>query len=220
MAEKIKVIDVNVGIFDENDRIAAEVRAMNRAAGTFMVNIMASPGAGKTTTLLRTIDALSDDFKMGVMEADIDATVDAEKMSAAGVRTIQVHTGGECAMDAAMTKAALEEFDASGLDIVFLENVGNLVCPAEQDTGADINVEILSIPEGDDKPLKYPLMFTICQAVLVNKTDTRRFFSFDDEAFVKRVHDLNPNAEVFFFSAKTGEGFDAWTDWLKEQIRK
>ena len=219
MAEKIKVIDVNVGIFDENDRIAAEVRAMNRAAGTFMVNIMASPGAGKTTTLLRTIDALSDDFKMGVMEADIDATVDAEKMSAAGVRTIQVHTGGECAMDAAMTKAALEEFDTSGLDLIFLENVGNLVCTAEQDTGADINVEILSIPEGDDKPLKYPLMFTVCQAVLVNKTDTRRFFGFDDEAFVQRVHDLNPNAEIFFFSAKTGEGFDAWTDWLKEKVR-
>ena len=219
MAEKIKVIDVNVGVFDENDRIAAEVRAMNKSNGSVLVNVMASPGSGKTTTLLRTIDELSKDYSIGVMEADIEAVVDAEKMDAAGVRTIQVHTGGECAMDAAMTKAALEEFDASGLDLIFLENVGNLVCTAEQDTGADINVEILSIPEGDDKPLKYPLMFTVCQAVLVNKTDTRRFFGFDDEAFVQRVHDLNPNAEIFFFSAKTGEDFEAWTDWLKDQIR-
>ena len=220
MAEKIKVIDVNVGIFDENDRIAAEVRAMNRAAGTFMVNVMASPGAGKTTTLLRTIDALAADYRMGVMEADIDATVDAEKMSAAGVRTIQVHTGGECAMDAAMTKAVLEEFDTSDLDLIFLENVGNLVCTAEQDTGADINVEILSIPEGDDKPLKYPLMFTVCHAVLVNKTDARKFFNFDDDAFVKRVHELNPSAEIFFVSAKTGEGFGDWIDWLKSKLQK
>ena len=218
MERKVKVIDVNIGIFEENDRIAAEVRAMNRANGCFMVNIMASPGAGKTTTLLRTIDALSGDYKMGVMEADIDATVDAEKMSAAGVRTMQIHTGGECAMDASMTKAALEEFDSSGLDLIFLENVGNLVCTAEQDTGADVNVEILSLPEGDDKPLKYPLMFQVTQAVIVNKTDTRKYFNFDDEEFVKRVHHLNPESEVFFLSAKTGDGFDAWIDWLKKQI--
>jgi len=219
MSKKVKVIDVNVGIFEENDRIASEVRAMNRANGCFMVNIMASPGAGKTTTLLRTIDALKDEFKMGVMEADIDATVDAEKMSAAGVRTMQIHTGGECAMDASMTKAALEEFDASDLDLIFLENVGNLVCTAEQDTGADINVEILSLPEGDDKPLKYPLMFTVTQAVIVNKTDTRKFFNFDDEEFVKRVNHLNPKSEVFFLSAKTGDGFDEWVDWLRAQIK-
>lgn len=219
MSKNIKVIDVNVGIFEENDRIASEVRSMNRANGCFMVNIMASPGAGKTTTLLRTIDALSDEFKMGVMEADIDATVDAEKMSAAGVRTMQIHTGGECAMDASMTKAALEEFDASDLDLIFLENVGNLVCTAEQDTGSDINVEILSLPEGDDKPLKYPLMFTVTQAVIVNKTDTRKFFNFDDEEFVKRVHHLNPKSEVFFLSAKTGDGFDEWVDWLRAQAR-
>lgn len=220
MEEKIKVIDVNVGIFEENDRKAAEVRAMNRANGCFMVNIMASPGAGKTTTLLRTIDALKDEYKMGVMEADIEATVDAEKMSAAGVRSMQIHTGGECAMDASMTKAALEEFDSTDLDLIFLENVGNLVCTAEQDTGADINVEILSLPEGDDKPLKYPLMFTVTQAVIVNKTDTRKFFNFNDEEFVKRVHHLNPASEVFFLSARTGEGFDEWVDWLKAQIEK
>lgn len=212
-----KVIDVNVGVFDLNDRIAAEVRQKNKEDHTFMINLMASPGAGKTTTLLRTIQALGPDYKIGVMEADIDATVDAEKMAAAGVRTIQVHTGGECAMDAAMTQQALEEFDTSDLDLLFMENVGNLVCPAEQDTGATVNAVILSLPEGDDKPLKYPLMFQVCQVVLVNKTDTRKFFRFDDQAFVERVHRLNPAARIFFLSAKTGEGFEAWVDWLKEK---
>jgi len=214
----VKVIDVNVGIFEENDRIAGEVRALNKKNGTLLVNIMASPGSGKTTTLLRTIDDLGDEYNVGVMEADIDATVDAERMEAAGVRAMQIHTGGECAMDASMTMAALQEFDTAGLDLIFLENVGNLVCTAEQDTGANVNVEILSLPEGDDKPLKYPLMFTVCQAVIVNKTDTRKFFEFDDEAFVQRVHELNPMAEIFFLSAKTGEGFDEWTDWLRNRI--
>jgi hydrogenase nickel incorporation protein HypB len=216
----VKVIDVNVGIFEENDRIAGEVRALNKKNGTLLVNIMASPGAGKTTTLLRTIDDLGDEYNVGVMEADIDATVDAERMEAAGVRAMQIHTGGECAMDASMTMAALQEFDTAGLDLIFLENVGNLVCTAEQDTGANVNVEILSLPEGDDKPLKYPLMFTVCQAVIVNKTDTRKFFKFDDEAFVQRVHELNPMAEIFFLSAKTGEGFDEWTDWLRRQMSR
>ena len=217
---ELKVIDVNVGVFEINDRIADEVRAINRNNGTFLVNIMASPGAGKTTTLLRTIDALKDEFKIGVMEADIDATVDAEKMQGAGVRSIQIHTGGECAMDASMTKQAIEEFHTEDLDLIFLENVGNLVCPAEQDTGADLNVEILSVPEGDDKPLKYPLMFTVCQCVLINKTDTRKFFRFDDEAVVQRIKRLNPDCEIFFLSAKTGEGFAAWTEWLRERVRK
>lgn len=213
----VKVIDVNVGVFDENNRIADEVRAANRAAGTFMVNIMASPGAGKTTTLLRTIDMLRDEFRIGVMEADIEAQVDAEKMIDAGVSSIQVHTGGECAMDASMVQQALKEFDTGDIDILFMENVGNLVCTAEQDTGADVNVEILSIPEGDDKPLKYPLMFTVCQCVLINKIDTRQWFAFDDEAVVERIHKLNPKAEVFFVSSKTGEGFEQWADWLRSQ---
>ena len=214
----IKVIDVNMGIFEMNDRIAEEVRARNAANGVFMVNLMASPGAGKTTTLLRTIEDMRGEYRIGVMEADIEATVDADKMEAAGVCSIQIHTGGECAMDAAMTKQALDEFETEDLDLLFMENVGNLVCTAEQDTGATVNVEILSLPEGDDKPLKYPLMFTICHAVIVNKTDTRKFFRFDDEAFVSRVHALNPDAEIFFLSAKTGEGFDSWTDWLRRQI--
>lgn len=217
MAE-FKVIDVNMGVFEMNDRIADEVRAKNKENGVFMVNLMASPGSGKTTTLLRTIADLGDEYKIGVMEADIDAEVDAEKMTAAGVRSIQIHTGGECCMDAAMTQQALSEFDTSDLDLLFMENVGNLVCTAEQDTGATVNVEILSIPEGDDKPLKYPLMFTVCQAVLVNKIDTRKFFKFDDEAFVERVHALNPDSKIFFLSSKTGEGFDAWTNWLREQM--
>ena len=214
----VRVIDVNMGVFEMNDRIADEVRARNKANGTFMVNLMASPGSGKTTTLLRTIAELRDEYKIGVMEADIDASVDAEKMIEAGVRSIQIHTGGECAMDASMTQQALEEFDTSDLDLLFMENVGNLVCTAEQDTGATVNVEILSLPEGDDKPLKYPLMFTVCQAVIVNKVDTRKFFRFDDEAFIERVHSLNPDAKIFFLSSKTGEGFDAWTGWLREQI--
>ena len=216
----VRVIDVNMGVFEMNDRIAAEVRARNKENGVFMVNLMASPGAGKTTTLLRTIADLGDEYKIGVMEADIDASVDAEKMAAAGVRSIQIHTGGECAMDAAMTRQALDEFTTDDLDLLFMENVGNLVCTAEQDTGATVNVEILSLPEGDDKPLKYPLMFTVCQAVIVNKTDTRKFFRFDDEAFVERVHNLNPNAEIFFLSSKTGEGFQAWTDWLRAQMKE
>ena len=212
----VKVIDVNVGVFDENDRIADEVRAYNKSKGTRMINIMASPGAGKTTTLLRTIDALKDEYKIGVMEADIEASVDAEKMIDAGVSSIQVHTGGECAMDASMVQQALKEFDTDGIDLLFMENVGNLVCTAEQDTGADYNVEILSVPEGDDKPLKYPLMFSICQCVLINKIDTRNWFSFDDEAVKERIHRLNPDAEVIFLSSKTGESFDQWLDWLRK----
>ena len=215
----VKVIDVKVGVFDENNRIADEVRTYNRSKGTLMINIMASPGAGKTTTLLRTIDALKDEYRIGVMEADIEASVDAEKMQAAGVKSIQVHTGGECAMDASMVRHALQEFDTDGIDLLFMENVGNLVCTAEQDTGADYNVEILSVPEGDDKPLKYPLMFSICQCVLINKIDTRNWFAFDDDAVKERIHKLNPDADVLFLSGKTGEGFDQWIDWLRDRLQ-
>ena len=215
---EVKVINVNVGVFEENNKIADQVRAKNASTGTFLVNVMASPGAGKTSVLLRTIAALKDTFRIGVMEADIDATVDAEKMKQAGVRSIQVHTGGECAMDAAMTMQAIDEFGAGDLDLLFLENVGNLVCPAEQDTGSNINVEILSVPEGDDKPLKYPLMFQVCQCILVNKIDTRKYFPFDDAAFEQRIHDLNPDAKIIFLSAKTLEGFEEWISWLRRQI--
>ena len=215
----VKVIDVNVGVFDENNQIADEIRAYNKSNGTLMINIMASPGAGKTTTLLRTIDALKDEYRIGVLEADIEASVDAEKMLAAGAESIQVHTGGECAMDASMVQQTLKEFDTRELDILFMENVGNLVCTAEQDTGADYNVEILSVPEGDDKPLKYPLMFSVCQCVLINKIDTRPWFKFDDEAVVERIHRLNPDADVIFLSGKTGDGFEQWTRWLHGKLK-
>lgn len=210
----MKVIEVHQSVYAINDEIAEETRRQLKESKTFMVNLMASPGAGKTSTLLKTIEALKADYKIGVMEADIDATVDAEIMAKAGVGSIQVHTGGECAMDAEMTAQAIEEFQATQYDVLFMENVGNLVCPAETDTGASRNVAILSIPEGDDKPLKYPLMFQVCQAVLINKIDTREYFDFDDAAVVERIHDLNPDAKVFFISAKTGEGFEEWIQWL------
>ena len=217
---ELRVIDVNVGIFDANNRIAEETRRENRSSGTFLVNLMASPGAGKSTTLLRTISMLKDKYKIGVMEADIDSVVDAEKMARAGVGTIQVHTGGECAMDASMTSEAIKEFGGRDYDLLFLENVGNLVCPAEQDVGASLNVEILSIPEGDDKPLKYPLMFEVCQCVLINKIDAREFFSFDDEKVKERILARNPQAKIFFVSAKTGEGFADWVAYLEEEMAK
>ena len=217
MAE-FRVINVNVGVFDKNDRVADANRAKLRAQKTFMLNVMASPGAGKTTTLLATIAALKDKYKIGVMEADIDATVDAETMANAGVRSIQVHTGGECAMDAEMTRQALEEFPTEDLDLLFLENIGNLVCPAETDTGASKNIEILSVPEGDDKPLKYPLMFEVCHAVLINKIDTTDYFPFDFDAVEERIHNLNPDCKIFFVSARTGEGMQEWIDWLDSEV--
>lgn len=214
----IQVIEVNESVFAGNDRLADETRQKLKKEGTFLLNVMASPGAGKTSVLLRTIGLLKDRYRMGVMEADIDATVDAEKMQANGVRSIQVHTGGECAMNADMTRQALEEFHTEDLDLLFLENVGNLVCPAEEDVGACRSIEILSVPEGDDKPLKYPLMFQVTQAVLINKIDTKDYFPFDDEAVTRRIHALNPEAKVFFVSAKTGEGFDEWVRWLAGEM--
>ncbi len=215
---EFRVINVNVGVFDKNDRVADANRAKLKAQKTFMLNVMASPGAGTTTTLLATIAALKDKYKIGVMEADIDATVDAETMANAGVRSIQVHTGGECAMDAEMTRQALEEFPTEDLDLLFLENIGNLVCPAETDTGASKNIEILSVPEGDDKPLKYPLMFEVCHAVLINKIDTTDYFPFDFDAVEERIHNLNPDCKIFFVSARTGEGMQEWIDWLDAEV--
>lgn len=216
----MKVIEVHQSVYAVNDEIAARTREKLKKEKTFMINLMASPGAGKTTTLLKTIELLDNRYKIGVMEADIDATVDAEKMKEAGVRSIQVHTGGQCAMDAEMTLQALMEFHTEDLDLLVMENVGNLVCPAETDTGASRNVAILSIPEGDDKPLKYPLMFEVCDVVLINKIDTREFFPFDDDAVVERIHMRNPNAKIFFLSAKTGEGFEPWIEWLENEIKE
>ena len=213
----VKVVEVNESVYAANDHLAEEIRGQLKAQKTFLCNVMASPGAGKSSVLLRTISLLRERYAIGVMEADIDATVDAEKMARAGVQTIQIHTGGECAMNASMTKQGLDRFPTKDLDLVFLENIGNLVCPAEEDTGASMNLEILSVPEGEDKPLKYPLMFEVVQAVLINKIDTKDYFDFDDEKVTERIHALNPEAKIFFVSAKTGEGFDAWVKWLSEQ---
>lgn len=214
----LKVINVNIGVYDKNNKIAEEIRVRNKMNRTFLANIMASPGAGKTSVLLRTIEALRSDYSIGVMEADIDATVDAEKMCSAGVRSIQVHTGGECAMNANMTKEALDEFSADDLDIIFLENVGNLVCPAEEDVGSAVNIEILSIPEGDDKPLKYPLMFEVSDLVLISKVDTLPYFDFDRDKLERNVLLRNPDAQIIYLSAKTGEGMDQWLSWLRDHV--
>ena len=215
---KLKVITVNQSVFAENDAIAAETREALRKKGLLFLNVMASPGAGKTTLLLATIRALKDECRIGVMEADIEATVDAKKIEAAGARAIQVHTGGACAMDAAMTREAVAAIGTEALDLLILENVGNLVCPAETDMGAAANVVLLSVPEGDDKPLKYPLMFEKADLVHVTKTDTRTYSPFDDAQFRQNVRRVNPDAGILFLSAKTGEGLNAWLDWLKTRI--
>lgn len=215
---EFKVIEIKKSVFENNDREADKVREQLKKDRTFLLNLMSSPGSGKTTTLKATIAALKNEYKIGVMEADIDSDVDAKAISETGAKSIQLHTGGMCHLDAGMTKQGLESFDANELDFVVLENVGNLVCPAEFDTGASKNAMILSVPEGDDKPLKYPLMFTVSDVVLINKIDTKSVFDFDDEAVVKRIKKLNPNAEIFFISAKTGEGIDAWAAWLRREI--
>lgn len=213
-----KVIEIKRSVFENNDREADKVRQQLKADRTFLLNLMSSPGSGKTTTLKQTIAALKDEYKIGVMEADIDSDVDAKTIAETGAKSIQLHTGGMCHLDAGMTKQGLDSFGANEFDFVVLENVGNLVCPAEFDTGASKNAMILSVPEGDDKPLKYPLMFTVSDCVLINKIDTKSVFDFDDEAVVERIKELNPNCEIFFISAKTGEGIDAWTNWLRKEI--
>lgn len=213
-----KVIEIKRSVFENNDREADKVRQQLKADRTFLLNLMSSPGSGKTTTLKQTIAALKDEYKIGVMEADIDSDVDAKTIAETGAKSIQLHTGGMCHLDAGMTKQGLDSFGANEFDFVVLENVGNIVCPAEFDTGASKNAMILSVPEGDDKPLKYPLMFTVSDCVLINKIDTKSVFDFDDEAVVERIKKLNPNCEIFFISAKTGEGIDAWTNWLRKEI--
>ena len=213
-----KVIEVKRSIFEDNNADADKLRAELKSEGTFLLNLMSSPGAGKTTTLKRTISMLKDEMKIGVMEADIDSDVDAQAISETGVRAIQIHTGGMCHLDADMTRQGIREFGTKDLDFVVLENVGNLVCPAEFDTGASKNVMILSVPEGHDKPLKYPLMFQICDAVLINKIDVLPYFDFDMERVKEYIQQRNPQAKVFPISAKTGEGMDAWTEWLAAQV--
>ena len=219
MTEPYKIIEVKESVFADNDREAARLRTQLKQDRTFLLNLMSSPGSGKTTTLLRTLEALKDELHIGVMEADIDSDVDAKTIADAGVKSIQLHTGGMCHLDASMTEQGLKEIGTKDLDLVVLENVGNLVCPAEFDTGAVKNAMILSVPEGDDKPLKYPLMFSICDVLLVNKIDVAPYFNFDLDKCVERVKKLNPNIQVFPISALKGEGIEPWADWLREQTK-
>ena len=215
--ERYKIIEVKESVFANNDREAARLREDLKRDKTFLLNLMSSPGSGKTTTLLRTIETLKDELRMGVMEADIDSDVDAEKIAGAGVKSIQLHTGGMCHLDAGMTEQGLREIGTGDLDLVVLENVGNLVCPAEFDTGAVKNAMILSVPEGHDKPLKYPLIFTVCDALIINKIDVLPYFDFDMDKVVEYAHRRNPNLKIFPISAKSGLGVDAWRQWLLEE---
>lgn len=215
--DRFRILEIKQSVFESNDRQADALRARLKEEKVFLLNLMSSPGSGKTTTLRRTIAALKDELRIGVMEADIDSDVDARAIAETGARVIQLHTGGMCHLDAGMTDQGLRGLGTEGLDLCILENVGNLVCPAEFDTGAAKNAMILSVPEGDDKPLKYPLMFSICHAVIINKIDAMDFFDFDLNAAMDRIRALNPQAEIFPISAKTGEGMDPWFDWLRRQ---
>ena len=215
---EFRILEIKQSVFDNNDREAGMLRQELRRRGVFLLNLMSSPGAGKTTTLRGTIARLKDRFAIGVMEADIDSDVDARAIEETGVKVIQLHTGGMCHLDAGMTRQGLEGLGTDGLDLAVLENVGNLVCPAEFDTGAIRNAMILSVPEGDDKPLKYPLMFTVCDMVLVNKIDVLPYFDFSLEAVRERVRKLNPAAKVIPISARTGEGMGEWAEWLKNEV--
>ncbi|MDR1271953.1 MAG: hydrogenase nickel incorporation protein HypB [Clostridiales Family XIII bacterium] len=215
---EFRVLEIKASIFEDNNREADLLREQLRQEGTFLLNLMSSPGAGKTSALLRTIDALEDEIDIAVIEADIDSDVDAERIAATGTRVIQLHTGGMCHLDASMAGQGIANLGADGADLIVLENVGNLVCPAEFDIGATKNAVILSVPEGDDKPLKYPLIFEISHALIISKIDTLPVFDFSIEACVRRARKLNPDIEVFPVSAKTGEGMDAWCDWLRRQV--
>ena len=218
--DSYRVIEVKQSVFADNNAEADRLRGELRAQGTYFINLMSSPGSGKTTTLMRLLPLLQKKLRVGVMEADIDSDVDADTISRTGAKVIQLHTGGMCHLDAAMTREGLEELGTEGLDLVILENVGNLVCPAEFDTGAHLNMMILSVPEGHDKPLKYPLIFQTCGAMIVNKTDVLPYFDFDMEKVTEFARRRNPDIEIFPISAKTGEGVDALADWLCEQIGK
>ena len=217
---EFRVLEIKQSVFADNDRRAAEVRKQLKEKKVFLLNLMSSPGSGKTTVLTRTIEQLEEELRIGVMEADIDSDVDAAAISALGVKAIQLHTGGMCHLDADMTMQGLEGLETGDIDLAVLENVGNLVCPAEFDTGAVKNAMILSVPEGHDKPLKYPLMFSICDVVLINKIDVLPYFDFDMEACKKYIHMRNPKAKIIPISAKTGEGITEWTRWLKEEVER
>ena len=218
--DTFKVLEIKQSVFEDNDHQANLLREELKKEKTFLLNLMSSPGSGKTTTVIRTIEALKDEMKLGILEADIDSDVDAKSVAKTGTKVIQLHTGGMCHLDADMTKQGLLGLGTEDVDFVILENVGNLVCPAEFDTGASKNAMILSVPEGDDKPLKYPLMFSLVDVLLVNKIDAMDYFDFDIEAVKSRVKKLNPNIKIIPVSAKTGEGFDEWADWIRTEVKK
>ncbi|MEI3246086.1 MAG: hydrogenase nickel incorporation protein HypB [Lachnospiraceae bacterium] len=219
MKKEVRILEIKESVFADNDRQADMLRQELKEKGVFLMNLMSSPGAGKTTTLVKTIAALRDSLRIGVMEADIDSDVDARTIAETGVKSIQLHTGGMCHLDAAMTRQGIEGLDIEDVDLAILENVGNLVCPAEFDTGASKNVMILSVPEGHDKPLKYPLMFQVCDVVLINKIDVLPYFDFSMDKVKEFIHARNPEAAIFPISAKTGEGMEAWTDWLRCEVK-
>lgn len=216
--KKYKVLEIKQSVFADNDRQAEALRKQLKQDKVFLLNLMSSPGSGKTTTLTRTIESLKEEFRIGVMEADIDSDVDARTIAELGVKAIQLHTGGMCHLDADMTKQGLEGLHTEDVQLVILENVGNLVCPAEFDTGAVKNVMILSVPEGDDKALKYPLMFSICDVVLINKIDVLPYFDFDMEKCKEYIAMRNPKAKVLPICARTGAGMEAWVEWLKQEV--
>jgi len=217
--EIYKVLEIKKSVYENNDREADLLRQELKKEQTFLLNLMSSPGSGKTTTLLRTIEALKDELRIAILEADIDSDVDAHAVAKTGTRVIQLHTGGMCHLDAGMTRQGLEGIGTDQTDLVVLENVGNLVCPAEFDTGASKNAMILSVPEGDDKPLKYPLMFSLVDVLLINKIDVKEHFDFDLAVLRERVKKLNPNLVVIPISAKTGEGIEEWADWLRGAVK-
>ncbi len=214
----LRTIEIKQSVFESNDRVADALRAELRERGLFLLNLMSSPGSGKTTTLVKTIAALKDELRIGVMEADIDSDVDAHTVEKAGAKAIQLHTGGMCHLTADMTKQGLDALGTEDVDLAILENVGNLVCPAEFDTGASRNAMILSVPEGHDKPLKYPLMFEVCDVMLINKIDVLPYFDFDLEKVREYALMRNPKIEIIPISAKTGEGMDKWCDWLRREV--
>lgn len=214
----VKILEIKQSVFANNDRQAAQMRSTLKERGIYLLNVMSSPGAGKTTTLVATIQALKEKWNIGVMEADIDSDVDARVIMDTGVKTIQLHTGGMCHLDAEMTRQGLDGLGIHDVDLVFLENVGNLVCPAEFDTGAAKSVAILSVPGGDDKPLKYPLMFQVCDVVLINKIDVLPYFDFDLDRCSANIKMRNPKAEIIPICAKTGEGMNLWVKWLDQEI--
>ena len=218
--KEVRILEIKESVYADNDRQAELLRQELKDKGVFLLNLMSSPGSGKTTTLMKTIEALKDKMQIGVMEADIDSDVDARTISESGAKVIQLHTGGMCHLDAEMTRQGLNGLETEGIELAILENVGNLVCPAEFDTGASKNAMILSVPEGEDKPLKYPLMFSICDVVLINKIDVLPYFDFDMEKCKEYIHMRNPQAKIIPICAKTGEGIQEWAAWLTEEVRK